>query len=203
MDTTTLQVLLTAAIQTATEQAKREFQSSIGRLTNRLLTLETPAAIVDFAPVAITGNEQCDESLDVIKLRNERLLGAFQRTAQCNPQNPPQYRKIETGRQDVVPMEVDPSLSYYRQNNPQPRQLIQSIPVVNNLPQRNSFNSYRDQGVQNDREGAQKRRFDSDRRTLPKQQRINHLRALKYGDEDQGYEENSHDGQNINDYDNN
>lgn len=67
MDAQTLQNLMTVAIRTATEQTKRDFQSTIDRLTNRLATLETPTTVIEYVPVTITGNFQCDESLDVIK----------------------------------------------------------------------------------------------------------------------------------------
>lgn len=62
-----MQGLITAAIRTATEITKRDFQGTIDSLTDRLATLETPTRVIEYAPVTITGNVQCDESLDVIK----------------------------------------------------------------------------------------------------------------------------------------
>jgi len=44
MDQATMQTLLSAAVRAATEQTKREFQTQLESLTNRLSTLEAPVS---------------------------------------------------------------------------------------------------------------------------------------------------------------
>lgn len=67
MDENSLRAVLGAAVRTATEQTRRDFQTTIDELTARLTLIERPVQVEEYREIAIDPTVRCDESLDVVK----------------------------------------------------------------------------------------------------------------------------------------
>lgn len=67
MDPNVLQSVVTTAVTAVAEQTRREFEATVNRLTERLNRLETPNRVVEFSPVEVLGEVECNEPLDIVK----------------------------------------------------------------------------------------------------------------------------------------
>lgn len=67
MDSNIVQSLVSAAIKEATEQTRREFQTTVDELTRRLTILETPTVTIEHKEIEIVSGVECNETLDVVK----------------------------------------------------------------------------------------------------------------------------------------
>lgn len=172
------------------EDALRVFISGLNRPLCDILFSSRPADL----PSALALAQELEANQ--ARMTKIRSIGSTNTCFQgpSTYQYSPQYRRVpnEQSRQRPVPMDVDPSLSRFRQTRPQPPQYSGNRPLGQNAYQRqtdlsnnrSSDNAFRRSTTQvnaqptstsDDREKAQKRQHGSDRHPAQKIQRVNHL----------------------------